>query len=151
MSTSRRSFLILTATTVMAACQRARDPGDDFRPREVYATDLSSRTFEFSAPLGGSVFDSRLGGVTTFLNFGEPCGAEQIRWPFWLLAKGDDPSGVASLSLSHLRLEFLRTDPRSPFSAGRSIDLLVEADLFDCRIRLTNCETGLRHVSALTE
>lgn len=151
MSTSRRSILVLTATAAMGACQRVSDRCDDFRSREVTATDLSSRTFEFSASPGGSVFDSRLAGVTTFLNFGEPCSGEQIRWPFWLFAKGDDPSGTATLRLSHLRLEFRRTDPRSRFNAGRSIDLLIEANLFDCRIRLTNCETGHQHVSALTE
>ena len=151
MSTSRRSLLVLAAAAAMGACRRVPECCDDFRSRDVTAADLSSRTFEFSASPGGSIFDSRLVGVTTFLNFGKPCGGEPFRWPFWLFAKGDDPSGMASLSLAHLRLEFLRTEPRSLFSAGRSIDLLVEANLFDCRIRLTNCETGLRHVSALTE
>lgn len=150
MSTSRRAVPIRTASTAMAACQRACDPRDDFRPREVSATDLSSRTFEFSVSPGRSVFDSRLVGVTTFLNFGEPGGEAQIRWPFWLFAKCVDPSGMASLSLSHLRLAFHRTDPRSQFSAGQSIGLLVETDVFDRRIRLTNRETSLRHASALT-
>lgn len=149
----RRTWLIAVASAAVLAACGGGDPGDwdEFRPRAATAGDLASRAFEFTGFSYGAVFDATLSRTTTFLAFeaAQPDGTGS-RLPF-TLSTSLRARGMARLEAGRLALHFEQVEAGLPFTPGQQLDLVVEADVDDGRIRLTNERSGVQQTSAPTD
>jgi hypothetical protein len=146
----RRTWLLSAASALVLAACGGGDPGgwDEFRPRAATASDLAWHAFEFTGFSYGAVFDPTLSATTTFLAFeGAQADGGASRLIFSLTA-GPRAQGTARLEAGRLALHFGQVEPGLPFAPGQVLDLAVEADVDDGRIRLTNERTGVQQASA---
>lgn len=150
----RRTWLLSAASALVLAACGGGDPGDwdEFRPRAATESDLASRAFEFTGFSYGAVFDPALSQTTTFLAFeAAQSDGSGSRMPFRLTASGQRGLGQARFEAGRLALHFDTVEPGLPFTPGQQLNLRVEADVDDGRVRLTNERSGVQQTSAPTD
>lgn len=140
-------FVILVALFVLTGCDGGNG-FDVFRGREATVADLENRSFTFSFVENGGPFDPSLQGSTTTLTFGAFDATNTA--PFSLQANGTTVSGDATFLPPVLTLAFIQVDPSLPFADNQELQLDVQADIDDGRVRVLNPMTGLETTSEPT-
>lgn len=120
-------------------CGGALEFFDDFQPRPAVHEDFAGKSFGFDWFPNGNPISAALGEFRIdFLGDPQASGGD-LR----LTEVGHgEASGTYSWSAPRLTLEVLKSAPGVNLQAGKTVIVVLEADISDGRIRLTNEQTG---------